>query len=110
MNKFKEMLLNGQKPLGTFVDTASTYVVECLGRTGFDYIIIDNEHSPVEAETTAELVRAAELAGLTPFARVRDIFPLWRMWKKSYPTASILSLATADFAQAEKTAGDTIWT
>ena len=73
MNKFKEMLLNGQKPLGTFVDTASTYVVECLGRTGFDYIIIDNEHSPVEAETTAELVRAAELAGLTPFARVRDI-------------------------------------
>ena len=73
MNKFKEMLLNGQKPLGTFVDTASTYVVECLGRTGFDYIIIDNEHSPVGAETTAELVRAAELAGLTPFARVRDI-------------------------------------
>nr|MBQ4453613.1 hypothetical protein [Clostridia bacterium] len=73
MNKFKEMLSKDENPLGIFVDTASSYVVECLGRTGFDYIIIDNEHSPVDAETTAELVKAAELSGLTPFARVREI-------------------------------------
>ena len=50
-NMLKAGMRAGAKPLGTFVDTASSYVVECIGRTGFDYIIIDNEHSPVEAET-----------------------------------------------------------
>lgn len=73
MNKFKEKVKNGQKPLGIFTGLASGSVVECLGRTGFDYVIIDNEHSPVEAETSAELIRAAELSGLTPLCRVREI-------------------------------------
>ena len=47
--------------------------MECLGRTGLDFAIIDNEHSPIEAETTAALVRAAELSGICPLARVREI-------------------------------------
>lgn len=72
-NSFIEKIRENKKPLGTFVDTASSYVAECIGYTGFDYIIIDNEHSPVEAETSAGIVRAAELTGLTPFARVREI-------------------------------------
>lgn len=55
------------------MDTASSYVTECKGYTGFDYIIIDNEHSPVEAEASVGIVRAAELTGLTPFARGREI-------------------------------------
>ena len=72
-NSFIDKINSGSRPVGTFVATASPYIVECLGRTGFDYVIIDNEHSPVEAETTAALVRAAENAGITPFARVREI-------------------------------------
>lgn len=72
-NKFSEKIQKHEKPLGIFVDTASPYVVECIGRTGFDYIIIDNEHSPVEAETSAELIRAAQISGITPLARVREI-------------------------------------
>ncbi len=71
-NSLKSKLRNGEKPIGMFVDTASSYIVECLGRTGLDFIIIDNEHSPIEAETSAQLVRAAELTGLTPLCRVRD--------------------------------------
>ena len=72
-NNFKKMIAENKKPIGTFVDTASAYVVECLGRTGLDYVIMDNEHSPIEAETTANLVRACECAHLTPLARVREI-------------------------------------
>ena len=72
-NTFKAKLKDNKKPLGIFVDTASACVVECIGRTGFDYVIIDNEHSPVDAETSCELIKAAELSGLTPLARVRDL-------------------------------------
>ena len=59
-NMLKEKLAQGVKPLGTFVGTGSAAVVECLGCAGLDFVILDNEHSPIEAETTAELVRAAE--------------------------------------------------
>lgn len=72
-NELKAKLVSGEKTLGTFVETASESIVECLGRTGFDYIIFDNEHSPIEAETTARLCRAAELTGITPLARIREI-------------------------------------
>ena len=72
-NSLKEKLTAGKKPVGMFVGSGSATVVECLGRTGLDFVIIDNEHSPIEAETTMELVRAAEVSGLCPLARVREI-------------------------------------
>lgn len=71
-NLLKRKLRNGEKPIGMFFDTASEYIMECLGRTGLDFVIIDNEHSPIEAETSARLIRTAELSGLTPLCRVRD--------------------------------------
>lgn len=72
-NTLKQKLAAGAQPIGTFFDTASVSLMECLGRTGLDFAIIDNEHSPIEAETTAALVRASELSGICPIARVREI-------------------------------------
>ena len=72
-NTLKEKLSLGKRPLGTFVGTGSPAVVECLGCAGLDFVILDNEHSPIEAETTAALVRAAELRNITPLARIREI-------------------------------------
>lgn len=71
-NVLKEKLIGGKKPIGCFFDTASTYIMECIGRTGMDFVIIDNEHSPIEAESSAEFIRCAELSGLTPLCRVRE--------------------------------------
>lgn len=72
-NALKEKLCVGQKPIGTFCELMSENVVEALGYTGLDYVIFDNEHSPIEAETTLAMVRAAEHGGITPLARVRGI-------------------------------------
>jgi len=72
-NKLKEMLLRGEKPIGTFCGLNSPTAIECLGRTGLDFVIIDCEHSPAEAEMAMELMRAAELSGLTALCRVRDL-------------------------------------
>lgn len=72
-NTFKEKILAGQKPIGTFCELMSENVVEALGYAGLDYVIFDNEHSPIEAETTLSMVRAAEHGGITPLARVREI-------------------------------------
>lgn len=72
-NTFKEKIKAKQKPIGTFCELISENVVEALGYAGLDYIIFDNEHSPIEAETTLSMVRAAEHGNVTPIARVRGI-------------------------------------
>ena len=46
-NVLKEKLANGGKPIGTFFELGSPSVVEALGRTGLDFVILDNEHGPV---------------------------------------------------------------
>ena len=43
-NALREKLARGEKALGTFVISGSTDVVECLGCTGLDFVIRDNEH------------------------------------------------------------------
>ena len=76
-NILKEKLARGEKPLGTFVGTGSAAVVECLGCAGLDFVILDNEHSPIEAETTARLVCAAERRNITPLAQaLKDAYGL----------------------------------
>lgn len=76
-NILKEKLARGEKPLGTFVGTGSAAVVECLGCAGLDFVILDNEHSPIEAETTARLVCAAERRNITPTAQaLKDAYGL----------------------------------
>ena len=72
-NTLKEKIKAGQKPIGTFCELMSENVVEALGYAGLDYVIFDNEHSPIEAETTLAMVRAAEHGNITPLARVRGI-------------------------------------
>ena len=72
-NLLREKLIAGLRPIGTFLELGSESVVESLGRTGLDFLIIDNEHGPFEAERTADFVRSAELAGIAPLARVREV-------------------------------------
>ena len=72
-NTLKEKLEKGMKPIGTFFELGSPSVIEALGRTGLDFVILDNEHGPFEAESSRDFARAAELVGLTAIARVREV-------------------------------------
>jgi 4-hydroxy-2-oxoheptanedioate aldolase len=44
--------------------------VELLGLAGFDFVIIDAEHSPTSIETSQHMVRAADSVGVTPITRI----------------------------------------
>ena len=73
MNKLVQMMQENKKPLGTFVELGGANVVEALGQTGLDFIIIDNEHGPFDVESSLECIRAAESSQLAPLCRVREI-------------------------------------
>lgn len=71
-NRLKERLRQGQTALGTFVSINSPDIVELMGLSGFDFVVLDAEHGPFSVETTTNLIRAAELHGVTPLTRVTE--------------------------------------
>lgn len=73
-NLFLEKIEKKERPLlGTFFHLGSSSVIECLGGAGLDFVIIDTEHGPTEVENAMDFIRAANLRGITPFVRVREV-------------------------------------
>ncbi len=50
-------------------------MVEMIGCAGYDFVILDTEHTLVDPQRLENLIRAAETAGLTPFVRVPEADP-----------------------------------
>ncbi|WP_210495306.1 HpcH/HpaI aldolase family protein [Microvirga antarctica] len=69
---FKERLAKGEPVFGSFAFLASPDIVEIMGLAGFDYVIIDLEHSPKDWSAVANMIRAAELHGMAALIRVRE--------------------------------------
>lgn len=65
--------MSEQKTIGTFFELGGRAAMECLTRTGLDYVIIDTEHNCFSPEQVAHLIQAAENGGLTPYVRIGDI-------------------------------------
>lgn len=59
-------------PLGIWVKLAAVEVVEITALAGFDFIIIDLEHAPLDVGTASSLIANATARGLTPVVRVPD--------------------------------------
>lgn len=51
----------------------SSTVIELMGRVGFDFVSFDGEHGPFTPEVLDDLCRIADMAQLTPIARVPNI-------------------------------------
>jgi len=61
------------KPLtGTFVKIDSAEVIELLGYAGFDFIVIDMEHTTLDFGQAERMVRVADLHGMSSIIRVPD--------------------------------------
>ena len=50
MNRFQQLLRDRATtvPVGTWVMSASPIVAEAIGTAGFDWAVLDMEHSPVD--------------------------------------------------------------
>lgn len=63
-------LKNGETVFGLFYKLNSAIATEMIGWAGFDFIVVDCEHSPLGYESAAEIIRTAETVGLAPVIRV----------------------------------------
>jgi 2-keto-3-deoxy-L-rhamnonate aldolase RhmA len=64
------MLEQNQIPLGMQCFTGDPILIEIMGITGFDWVMLDSEHSGNNPRAMEPLIRAAECVGLVPFVRV----------------------------------------
>lgn len=71
-NVVKERLKAGQPVFGSFLNFYSPNVVEMLGYCGLDFVIVDAEHGSMSPRDCEEMVRAADVVGLTPIIRVAE--------------------------------------
>jgi 4-hydroxy-2-oxoheptanedioate aldolase len=72
LNRTKARLQRGAPVVGTFVYFNDPAAVEIIGRAGFDFVIIDTEHLARSGAAVENLIRAAELTGVTPLVRVHE--------------------------------------
>src|SRR5436305_3006893 len=74
-NEFlKSRLRGGETCKGTFLlFLVGGDVVQCLAGLGFDYFILDLEHSSLDVGPVREMIRTARAAGIAPIVRVPEV-------------------------------------
>jgi len=61
----REQLVAGESPVGSWVSLGAPAAAEAAGGLGFDFLVVDTEHTPLSVESAGELVRAVDAAGDT---------------------------------------------
>lgn len=69
-NAVKQKLKSGQPSIGTWLSLGSVVAARFMATTGFDWLTVDSEHSPVSIETTATILGLIASADKVALARV----------------------------------------
>jgi len=69
-NPVTDKLRGGRPALGSWLTLCSPVAAESMAQIGWDWLVVDAEHSPVGFETMVNCFRAIQLGGAVPMARV----------------------------------------
>src|SRR5690606_21826905 len=76
-NPVTDKLRNGQPAVGSWLTLCSPVAAESMASVGWDWLVVDAEHSPVGFETMVNCFRAIQLGGAVPMARVPWNDTIW---------------------------------
>jgi 4-hydroxy-2-oxoheptanedioate aldolase len=71
----RHRLASGEHVFGPFLKIPASVPIELIGHAGFDFCVIDLEHSPFTFERAEDLVRVAQRAGVASIIRTFDGHP-----------------------------------
>jgi staphyloferrin B biosynthesis citrate synthase len=72
-NRTRAELAAGGSVYGLICSIPAPTLVEMIGCAGYDFVVIDTEHTLVDPQQLENLIRAAEAVGVTPFVRVGSV-------------------------------------
>lgn len=71
----KARLRDGQPTLGSWITLGHPAIAEILARAGFDWLVVDLEHSTMSIAEAGDLIRTIDLCGVTPLVRLTSNDP-----------------------------------
>ncbi|MDA1272977.1 MAG: aldolase/citrate lyase family protein [Verrucomicrobia bacterium] len=69
-NHVRAKLKKGEPSIGTWLTLPDTVSAHLMARTGFDWLTVELEHTPISMETAAESFAIISACGTVPLARV----------------------------------------
>lgn len=69
-NHVRRRLKAGEPSLGTWLALPSPEAAEQVSRVGFDWLVIDAEHNPIDIRTQAQMFAAMAASGVAPMVRI----------------------------------------
>lgn len=90
-NAFRRALAEGRKQIGLWSTLGSNVGVEMLAGAGFDWILIDTEHSPTDPSSVLQQFQAMNYPGATAAAVVRPA------WNDAVLIKRLLDIGAANF-------------
>jgi 4-hydroxy-2-oxoheptanedioate aldolase len=72
-NKLKTRLKENKASYGVISPTTDPVICEYIGLCGMDFYIMDAEHGALSISDVANMIRACEVVGITPLARINSL-------------------------------------
>ena len=100
-NTFKRAITSGKPQIGIWSTLASHYATEIVAGAGYDWMLIDTEHSPADLENVLHQLQAAAPYATQPVARVpwNDMVTIKRFLDIGTQSLLIPYVQTADEAK-----------
>ena len=70
MHPLKQALRSRQQTIGSWVTFPSEASAEIMAKAGFEWLVLDMEHAPLDISAAARLIRVIDLAGLPALCRL----------------------------------------
>jgi len=101
-NAFKRALRAGKPQIGLWSSLSSNYTVEVIAGAGFDWILLDSEHSPADIENLLTQLQAAAPYPTHPVVRVpwNDMVTIKRVLDIGAQSLLVPYVSTAEEARA----------
>jgi 2-dehydro-3-deoxyglucarate aldolase len=70
MISLKQRMINKELTVGSWITLAHPAIAEIMARAGFDWLVVDLEHSVITIREAGELIRVIDLCGVVPLVRL----------------------------------------
>ena len=70
VNHVKRRLAAGEPSIGTWLSLPSPEAAELVSRLGFDWLVVDTEHNPIDILTLSRMFGAITTGGVAPMVRI----------------------------------------
>ena len=71
----KERMRSGGFTIGSWITLGHAGIAEIMANAGFDWLVVDLEHSVISIETAGDLIRVIDLCGVAPLVRLTSNHP-----------------------------------